>query len=352
MKRTEPPMKKLLCLLLTLICALGLCSCSGEAALPKKTDLFFLKRHPIAPLSAAESGRMQSAMSGNRAWLTEDALYTLELDRVHLPVLASYRWENGKLSDFQVLATDCVPMWLTEHEGALYYINDKQNRRLERLDLESMERTVLNPAACSYLQIKDGELYYRNEEHLFCAADLDGQNERIVIDKPCCYPWFLGDVLIYQSESEGEILKLRYELGNEVREIALTEGAAYAPMVIGDRLYYTMDEQIHSMGINGMSGAAIESPAFRGAAEYLLEESRWYARAISQDYGIEQWRCALPDGGLEFSGHSGYDYCDYADGNWRVDAEYFADARLRSFALVGQDGSHWEYLYGICSKVQ
>ena len=346
-------MKKLVLLLMTLLCSLCLCSCAAESvALPKMTDVLFLRRNPVAQADAEESGRMQSIMSANRALVTEDALYTLELDGEHQPVLASYKLENRQLSDFRVLVRNCVPQWLTEHEGSIYYINELNGRRIERLDEGAAEPQWLTDYACSYLQIKDGRLYFCDEAGYFCTTAADGSDKRVIIDKPCCYVCFIGDVLLFQSESEGEILKLRFSTDGKTREIALTERPAYAPLMIEDRLYYTMDGQLHSMGLDGLHPETADSPRISGAAEFILEGGGWHARAISEDYGISQWTLLLEGGTAEDIGYKGYLYCDYADAQWRVDADYYSDGRLRSFILSGPKGSRSEYLYGEVTNIR
>ena len=346
-------MKKLFLLLMTLLCSLGLASCAAESiALPKMTDVLLLRRYPIAPLDAEQSGRMQSIMSANRAYVGEDMLCTLELDAEHQPVLAGYSIENKSLSEFRVLVRSCVPKWLTEHEGSLYYVNELNGRRIERLEAGASEPQVLTDYACSYLQIKDGRLWFCDDVGYFCSAAMDGSDKQVVIDKSCCYVCFLGDAIIFQSESEGEILKLRLSTDGRGREIALTKKAAYAPLVIEDRLYYTMDGQLHSMGLDGLHPAVTESPRISGAAEFIIEGGRWYARAITEDYGITQWRCPIEGGAAEENGYKGYLYCDYADAQWRVDADYFSDGRLHSFILTGPKGARSEYLYGEVTNIR
>lgn len=344
-------MKKLFCLLMTLLCSLGLASCTGESvALPKMTDLLLLRRHPITAFSTAESARMQTHMSANRVLATEEALYTLELDRDQEPVLASYKLENGQLSQYRRLSRDCVAKWLVEHEGSLYYVNELNAQRIERIELATGKKTVLTDYPCSYLQIKEGQLWFCDGAGYFCKAELDGSGKTAVIGKSCCYTYVMDDSVLFQSESEGEILKLF--IIEEGKEIALTERTAYAPVIIGERLYYSMDGQIHSMGIDGMGTAVLESPKVSGAAEYILEDGAWYARAITEGYGLNQWCCPIEGGQSEDKGYKGYLYCDYADGFYRVDADYFSDARLRSFILTGSDGSRSEYLYGQATNIR
>ena len=338
-------MKKLGCLILLVIVLLSLTACGGEiCALPNKLDALYLYRNPIETFSQEQSGQMANVMGGNRVYITEDALYTLELDENSAPVLASYKLEAQRLSDYEVLRVNCAPRWIREHEGILYYINGENGDALECIELEGLEHQVLVDGPCSYLQVEGGKLYFRNAEHIFCSAELNGQNITGVLDEPCCYPYIFGDRLIYQSESEGEILKLRFLNGAKV--IDLTQMAAYAPVIINDRIFYTCDGWVQSMRLDGMSPARCSSDYVSAAAEYIFEGGAWYARAVSTGYGVQQWRCALPEGMAEDYPYSGYSYCDFLGFGFRVDADYFADGRLRAFMVYTPQGGGAEYLYG------
>lgn len=340
-------MKKLGCFILFIILLFTLTACSGElCALPDRLDALYLHRNPISPFDQGQSGQMMNLMSANRVLVTEDALYTLELDEASRPLLASYKLEGERLSEFRVLRQACVPKWLTEHEGRLYYINEQNGDAIECLELESMEHRVLAEGPCAYLQIKGGRLYFTDGQMQLCSMAADGAERVRVLDERCCYPFFIGNVLIYQSEDEGEILKLRFGLGDGVKEIRLTEEAAYAPVIINDRLFYTAGGWIKSMRLDGMAPTLCSGDVVSGAAEYIFENGSWYARAVSTGNGVQQWRCALPEGQAENYPYTGYSYCDFTGGGYRVDADYFADGRLRAFVLYSPDGSRAEYLYG------
>ena len=339
-------MKKLISLILILLSALGLSGCARDrCAIPNRLDLLLLRKNPLPAYDSQASGRMFSHMGGSRALVQGTFLYTIELDGEHRPVLARYSLENAQLSQPVTLVELCAPQWICADGPFIFYVNALQDRRLERLNTETLETCVLVDEPCSYLQIKDKLLYYRGENNFLYSCDMDGQRRNTVLDKACCYPWFLGDALLYQSESEGDILKLRFFGAEESRELALTDEAAYAPVLIEDRLYYTQGMQVRSMGINGMDPATLDSPPVSGAAEFILENGRWQVRAVSDDYGIHQWSLPLEGGDALYSPHSGYLLCDYMDGNWRVDGDYFADARLRSMLLYWPEGGKSEYLY-------
>ena len=154
---------------------------------------------------------MHNCMHANRVFLAEDTLYTLELASDQTPVLACYRLTEGRLSAFRELVRPCVPQWICTLNGKLYYVNTYRGQRLEELDPVSGALRILYEGDCSYLQVRENSLYFRNQEALFCRLDPVSGQVQPLMDEPCCYPYFLGDALLYQSEREGEILKLRFE---------------------------------------------------------------------------------------------------------------------------------------------
>ena len=197
-------MKKLISLILILLSALGLSGCARDrCAIPNRLDLLLLRKNPLPAYDSQASGRMFSHMGGSRALVQGTFLYTIELDGEHRPVLARYSLENAQLSQPVTLVELCAPQWICADGPFIFYVNALQDRRLERLNTETLETCVLVDEPCSYLQIKDNLLYYRGENNFLYSCDMDGQRRNTVLDKACCYPWFLGDALLYQSESEG-----------------------------------------------------------------------------------------------------------------------------------------------------
>ena len=343
-------MRKFFCVLLifALLCVLPGCGERRVCALPDEGEARLLAKRPLTIPSAEESMEMARFMCSNRVCVSNDTLYTMDFDGDFQPVLAAYSRRGVELSVFRILVSDCVPEWLCLYEGCLYYVNSHANGRIECYDPAAGLYSVIADKPCSYLSIRDGRLYYCNEKGYFCSAGLDGSGETVIVDKRCCYPWLLGEALIYQDDNDGEKLRLRWL--SDGAELTLSADAAYAPVLLGEKLIYSVKGGIHSMSIDGYDPAGYITPTLTGAAELIYEQGKWLLRGLSDDYGIDQWRVELSGGAVENCEAGLYRWCDYIDGSFRVDAVYYPDGRLRDFELVGADGSVTRYLSGKITK--
>ena len=93
-----------------------------------------IERPELSPdFSRAESVAMANFLCANRALLEGEYLYTLEYDEQLRSVLGRYRVVDNTLREFTVLAEDCVAEYLTEADGALFYLN---RGSLERLNAD------------------------------------------------------------------------------------------------------------------------------------------------------------------------------------------------------------------------
>lgn len=340
-------MRKIISLLLIL--ALALLSGCGErrvCALPEEKDAKLLSKRPIPVMSGGESLEMARHMSANRVWVTQTEVYTLDFDEEYQPVLARYRRENGSLGGFEILVRSCAPEHLSLYEGRLYYINTLHGRRVECFDPALGERRVLSEGPCGELMLRDGRMFYRRADGFYCSASPEGGGEQVIIGRSCRYVWPLGAYYIFQDESDGD--RLHLFCPEDGTDITLSPGAAYAPLQIGDRLFYTTDEGVRSLCADGFDPAGFAVADMLGAAELVLTEGQWMLRVLREDKGFSQ--CLIsPGGGAEtMLPGEGYRWCDYIDGSCRVDAVYFADGRLRDLELSFPDGSALRYISGSC----
>lgn len=336
--------KNLLCLILPVLCLVWLCGCgkSGNAVVPDKEDLKLLEARTPQAFSPEETERMIRFMSANRAFLSGGRLYCLGFDEAYLPLLVSYRLEDNTLSDWTSLAENCVPEYLCMADERLYYINAQAGNSIESIAPDGSDRQVLHEGPCSFLQIYEDALYYCTENGLLCRAGLDGSGEAPVLDKSCFYPYLTDGMLIYQ-EAGNKHLRLHWL--EDGTDIELTGHAAYAPVVIGERIYYTGQDGLMSMSLDGMDGDALPVPSLQGAVEFCLQGDGFLARGVTDENGLRQWSLALESlaDGLEYAQERGYLRCDYAGDGYRIDAAYNSDGRLRCFTLTAPDGSAIEY---------
>ncbi len=340
-------MKKLLTALCLFLCLSGLCACGQEKempALPNPEDLQILKDRALPTLTQEESLRMLCYMSANRALLEGGRLYTLDYDGDYLPVLAEYSLDSG-LRRSAILAEDCVPEYLCAYSERLYYINTRRGNVLESIALDGSGRTVLREKPTASLLIADGKLLYCDEDGRLYSADADGGKEKLLLDQACARPWPLGEALLYENLDDGRLHLYWLEDGTDV---TLTEHAGYTPVIWGERLYYSSEDCLRSMKLNGLGATVYELPALAWPAELIPEESGLRLRGITDDNGYKQWTAYPEDpaGTLQYMAEHGYRLCDYAGPDGRIDTIYNLDGRVRCFLLTDAAGQEHVYIAG------
>jgi len=339
-------MKKLLLILGLVFCLAALCACgkAEEESLPPAENLQALQDRALPSLSREESLRMLRYMSVNRALAAGERLYCLDYDGEYLPVLAEYSLDGG-LRRHAVLAENCVPAFLSLYEDKLYYVNQRADNALECFDLKSGERQVLREGPCDWLLIQDGLLYYCGPEGYYYSAEPDGSGETLLLEESCAYPWPMGERILYQSRADE---RLRLYWPEEGTSVTLTEHAAAAPVIWQDRLYYSAGETPHSTALNGLEAVAYPVPPLVDPAELLPEATGLLLRGVTDDNGLKQWTAYPEDaaGTLRYLDDRSYRLCDYVDEQYRVDAVYNLDGRLRCFLLTDSEGRETVYIAG------
>lgn len=336
-------MKKLSLIILLIACLLCLCACGkdDEPAIPDVEKLGVLEERALPEFTAEDSLRMINLMNSNRALVSDDTLYCLDFDQDYQPLLSAYTIGDG-LTDRRVLAEGCIPECLSEYQGRLYYINAYSGDCIESIGTDGADRLTLRDRAASYLQLEGGAMYYCDMEGRFCRAELDGSGESLVIDEPCFYPFLIGQAVLYQ-QGESEKLHLRYlEDGTDV---LLTDHAAYAPVIYEDRLYYSSQGTVHSMGLDGRSPREYDLPGIEGAAEFFVRDGQLVLRAVANENGPRQWTARPEDiqSSLEYVQYRGYRLCSFAgDGLW-ADSVYNPDGRIRALVFTDAQGNETEY---------
>ena len=342
-------MKKRLYLCLTAL-ALLLCACgkSEKTAIPDPEDFEVLERREIADFDRTETERMINLMGGNRALVLNGTLYTLDYDAAYRPVLARYELTGDGLGERTVLAEDCLPVDLTELDGRLYYINGRaEGGAIESIGPEGEDRQTVREGGCSFLQVKNGALYFCDEEGRFCRVRPDGGGEQVILGERCFYPWLSDGWVLYQSDGDGERLHLRWlDDGTDIR---LTDRAGFAPVAVAGRLYYSGEGRFMSMGLDGLGGREHALPGLLGAAEVFPAEEGCALRWVEDENGPAQYTAELNDEGdgklrPASAELRGYRLCDFIGGGYRVDAWYNPDGRIRCFVLCFPDGTEADYM--------
>lgn len=346
---------KRIALLILLLSALLLAGCaSGETAAPAQAAADTSSPVPSAapslpPLSRREgpeagekeSAEMANFMAANRALMDGSTLYTLDFSPKGVPELGRYRLMRNALRQYRTLVKDCVPEYLSLHEDYLYYCNARSGA-IERVGVDGKHHEILFEGSCDYLQLVGDKLRFTDARHRLCEAELDGSNARVLIGISCYYPYSLGDTLIYQKDSEDEALFLRWM--QDGKERRLTDGAAYAPLLWEGRLYYSTPEGLESVLLSGRERQRCELPAFSGALELTPWQGALALRGLGFAETPLQWT-----GDLERQSEpeaSGYRLLEYVGVDFRVDAVYEPDRRIRLFVLTDASGREYPYFAG------
>lgn len=335
-------MRKLIWVLALL--GLLLCACAGEKPPEETAELHPLQDRSLPALAQEQSYAMLRCMGKNRALMAALRLYCLDYDGDYRPVLAEYSLEGG-LRRGAILAEDCLPCWLGLQQGRLYYINEQQGGALECLELDSGERRVLREGPCAWLLAEEDALYFCDAQGRYCRTDLEGEGEELLLDTPCAYPWPLEDAVLYQSLADGRLHLRRL---TQEADICLSETEAAAPLLWGDRLFYSAGERLCSVGLDGLGAVSYALPELVYPAELLPEAKGLQLRGISREGSLRQWTAWPEDAAatLRYLPERGYRLCDYAGRNGRIDTVYDPDGRVRCFLMTDGAGRETVYIGG------
>lgn len=333
-------MKRLAALLL-LLCLL-LPACGTEASLPTDPPVPAETPSPaptaappeLPELSPEQSRAMARVLGANRVLLWEGRLYCYDFDADWRPALASYRWENGLLSDYTLLASGCVPEYLCALGEALYYI-DRSSGDLERVPLGGGERESLYAGPCSCLSLREGRLHFLDGAGRFLSLDPTDGEIRILLDGPCAFAYPLPGALLWLARDGSGHLS-----GEST--VQLFSGSAQAPLLLGDTLWFCSGEALHSLAPSGERTWLL--PEHSGAVELLPTEKGLVTRGISEQNGPSQWE-GFPDGPFHTLPR-GYRICDWLGDGLQVDTVYEPDGRIRCYLLQDAQGHSLRFLAG------
>lgn len=334
-------------ILALLLAALLLSACGAEQSGQPAPDEQSPSPSPRAelrlpdPLSLEESRAMAMVINANRVLPGGEALYCYDFDEDWQPVLARYRWKDGELSDFSVLAEGCVPEYLCRAGGKLYYI-DRNSGALERVsEWGGGKREVLHKGPCSWLCLREGLLYFCDKEGRYLSLDPKTREETELLAGPCAFAYPLEGAILWQDAAERGIFLTDTE--NQItRQLSL--GPAGAPLLVGDRLWFYSRGAVHSLGLDGSDPQVYRVPETDGAVELLPEEDGVFLRGIRETKGTAQWS-GMSHGPFKYLSR-GYQICDWLGEDLRVDTVYEPDGRIRCYLLRDGEGRELRFLAG------
>lgn len=310
-----------------------------------KAPLHKIENAVLPRLSVGESLRMQSYMSGGRALILGQRLYCMDFDQNQNPALCSYDITSSKPSDFKILLSDCIPEFICSYSDRIYFINKNSGGNIESVNLEGGDRQTVKEGPCDFLSIHGDKMYYCDSSMVFCASSLLGVGEEIVITEPCFYPYIIGDKLIYQLFRNEHLYLKNLSTGIETE---LTDLPAYAPVLVGDRLYCTVEGGVLSMDTDGFNPIKYEIGKIQGIAEFSVRQGKIYVRGVSGGKEIREWNFETenPKESFEYKITGSYSLCEYIDENYAVFSNYEPGGRIKSFTITDQNGRESQFYSG------
>ena len=198
--------------------------------------------------SPEETEKMSLFMNYGRYYVSNNTMIGMAYDKSgFLPnlVKCSIIWEADIPTQevFTVLDRHVNANFLTESEDNLYYIRvdrDSGLSSLARLDLKTEHITRFGEEMheMAYLQIFGGRLWYTGDGHRLYSCLLNGNDNRIELDKTVYEPYFIAeDWLIYQDDEDGETLHIRCI--KDGTDLKITDVRSFNPIIDGSFLYFT-----------------------------------------------------------------------------------------------------------------
>ncbi len=294
----------------------------------------------IAPLDREASLAMAMVLNANRVLVKEDALFCYDFDENWLPVLARYRLEDGEPADYTVLAEGCIPEYLCESGGWLFYI-DRSSGALERVSAEGGERHTLHLGPCRWLCLKEELLYFCDGRGRFLSLDPKTRVVTQLLSGPCAFAYPLEGGVLWREQGSGDICFTDGETGG-VR--ILCADAPSNPLLLEDRIWYRSGDRVYSLDLEGEHARSYELPETDGAVELLPIDGDLYLRGIREKDGPVQWE-GDPEGPFEYLPR-GYRICDWLGEKLRVDTVYEPDGRILCYLLRDGEGRELRFLAG------
>ncbi len=294
----------------------------------------------LPSLSLEESQAMAGFLNANRALVWGDRLYCYEFGAKWAPVLGLYTWRNGELSEFTVLAEDCIPEYLCRETGWLYYL-DRKTGAVMRLTEKGGTPQVLRKDPCDWLCLKDGLLYFVDSRGRFVSMEPGLGREKLLFEGPCSFAFPLGELILYQAAESGQ---LRLHRTGDGLDLPLSEGAASPALIAEDRLWYHSGATLVSLDLEGRDRKTYEIPANDGAVELLPEKDGLLLRGLREENGPVQWY-GPPEGPFQTLAR-GYRICDWMGEGVRIDTVYEQDGRILHFLLRDKKGNEISFAAG------
>ncbi|WP_050637424.1 DUF5050 domain-containing protein [Candidatus Stoquefichus sp. SB1] len=138
--------------------------------------------------------------------------------------------------------------------GTVYQTDNKiymcdDNGYLISMDKNLENKKTLVSEACQYINVVDNTIYYTNKNNVLCQVSTDGGNQKVVLNQKVYYVVVKNNKIYYQLDEDNESIYV-YDLKTN-QATQLNKRHSYNLNVLDDYIYFTSDDGIYRMGING-----------------------------------------------------------------------------------------------------
>ena len=154
---------------------------------------------------------------------------------------------EGEMSPTAVIGNINQEGHVGMHKDTLYIVNNKG--QLMSMNRQIGNQKVIINDVVSYVNIVGETIYYTNKDHHICSSDLNGQNQKVILDKEAYYMTVKDQKIYYQLDKDNESIYV-YDLSTHQNQ-KLNKRRSYNLNIIGEKIYYTSEDGIYSIGIDG-----------------------------------------------------------------------------------------------------
>ncbi|WP_081652863.1 DUF5050 domain-containing protein [Candidatus Stoquefichus massiliensis] len=140
-------------------------------------------------------------------------------------------------------------------EGKIYICDD--NGYIVSMDKNLENRKTIVSESCQYLNVVGEILYYTNKDNYLCQISTEGKDQKVILNKAVYYVVIKDDKIYYQLDEENESIYI-YDLKTN-QQTRINERKSYNLNVIDEQIYFTSDDGIYRIGINGQGEEKILS---------------------------------------------------------------------------------------------
>ncbi len=138
--------------------------------------------------------------------------------------------------------------YICDDGTSIYMVNDEGD--IVKFDNQMIHHEVIYDGVCSYLQVHDQYLYFKDEKqnNSTFRMDLNTHEVSLVLEENAFYVCVNGDDIYYQNDTINESI-FHYNLNTkETRQI--NDEPSYNLQIVNDTLYYTTSAGIHAYDLS------------------------------------------------------------------------------------------------------